>query len=48
MGKIAEQDPIRTQMYYARKGQITGEMEYVARLEKLPAATIRDEVARDA
>jgi len=44
--KSRKQDPIRTQMYYARKGQITGEMEYVARREKLPAAAIRDEVAR--
>src|SRR5271169_4970360 len=39
-------DPIRTQMHYARKGQITGEMEYVARIEKLSPELIRDEVAR--
>ncbi|HEY4086433.1 MAG TPA: phosphomethylpyrimidine synthase ThiC [Bryobacteraceae bacterium] len=39
-------DPIRTQMHYARKGQITGEMEYVARREKLTPELVRDEVAR--
>jgi phosphomethylpyrimidine synthase len=39
-------DKIRTQLYYARKGQITGEMEYVARRERLTAETVRDEVAR--
>src|SRR5271154_3703317 len=39
-------DKIRTQMHYARKGQITGEMEYVARREKLSPELIRDEVAR--
>jgi phosphomethylpyrimidine synthase len=33
-------------MHYARKGEITGEMEYVARREKLPPELIRDEVAR--
>ena len=39
-------DKIRTQLHYARKGQITGEMEYVARRERLSAETVRDEVAR--
>ena len=39
-------DPIRTQMYYARQGQITGEMQYVAQRENLAAELIRDEVAR--
>jgi phosphomethylpyrimidine synthase len=39
-------DQIRTQMHYARKGQITGEMEYVARIEKLSPELVRDEVAR--
>jgi phosphomethylpyrimidine synthase len=39
-------DPVRTQMYYARKGVITGEMEYVAKLEKIAAELVRDEVAR--
>src|SRR5258708_34237138 len=39
-------DPIRTQLHYARKGVVTGEMEYVARREKLPVGTVLDEVAR--
>jgi phosphomethylpyrimidine synthase len=39
-------DPIRTQMHYARQGMITGEMEYVARRERLAPELIRDEVAR--
>ncbi len=38
-------DPIRTQIHYARQGRITQEMEYVARREGLSAETIRDEVA---
>jgi phosphomethylpyrimidine synthase len=41
-----ESDPIRTQMHYARKGMVTGEMEYVARREKVSAELIRSEVAR--
>ncbi|MBV8818161.1 MAG: phosphomethylpyrimidine synthase, partial [Acidobacteriaceae bacterium] len=39
-------DPIRTQMHYARRGQITGEMEYVAQREHLTPELIREEVAR--
>ena len=39
-------DPIRTQMHYARKGTVTGEMEYVARRENVTPELIRDEVAR--
>ncbi len=39
-------DKIRTQLYYARLGQITQEMEYVAARERLSAETVRDEVAR--
>ncbi len=39
-------DKIRTQLHYARKGQITEEMEYVARRERLTAETVRDEVSR--
>ncbi len=35
-----------SQMHYARAGTITGEMEYVARREKLAPELIRDEVAR--
>ena len=38
-------DPIRTQMHYARQGGITPEMEYVARRENLTPESIRDEVA---
>src|SRR5258708_30760314 len=38
-------DPIRTQMYYARKGTITPEMEYVGRRERLSPSLVRDEVA---
>ena len=41
-----QDDPIRTQIHYARRGMVTEEMEYVARLERLPAETVRDEVAR--
>jgi len=40
------QDPIRTQIHYARKGTITQEMEYVAKRENVAPALIRDEVAR--
>jgi phosphomethylpyrimidine synthase len=39
-------DPIRTQMHYARKGAVTGEMEYVAKRENVSAELIRSEVAR--
>ncbi len=39
-------DPIRTQMHYARQGVVTEEMAYVADRERLSAETIRDEVAR--
>src|SRR5580704_18710445 len=39
-------DRIRTQIHYARQGQITEEMEYVAKRERLAAETVRDEVAR--
>src|SRR3954447_13807784 len=38
-------DPIRTQIHYARKRQITGEMESVAKSENLSAELIRSEVA---
>ena len=41
-----QNDPIRTQIHYARRGIVTGEMEYVARRERLLAETVRDEVAR--
>ncbi len=39
-------DPVRTQIHYARKGLITSEMEYVARREQLAPELIREEVAR--
>jgi len=39
-------DPVRTQLHYARRGQITGEMEYVATREGLTPELVRDEVAR--
>src|ERR1700689_4836836 len=39
-------DRIRTQMYYARQGRITEEMEYVAKREKIAPELVRDEVAR--
>src|SRR5687768_9657900 len=39
-------DPIRTQMHYARKAVITGEMEYVARRENIDPQLVRSEVAR--
>jgi phosphomethylpyrimidine synthase len=35
-----------TQMHYARRGEITAEMEFVALREGVPAETVRDEVAR--
>jgi phosphomethylpyrimidine synthase len=41
-----KQDPIRTQMHYARQGVVTEEMDYVARRERLSPELIRDEVAR--
>ncbi|MDB4886308.1 MAG: thiC [Gemmatimonadetes bacterium] len=35
-----------TQMHYARKGEITPEMEFVALREGMPATLVRDEIAR--
>ena len=35
-----------TQLYYARRGKITPEMEFIAVREGLPAEFVRDEVAR--
>src|ERR1051325_5590055 len=35
-----------TQLHYARKGEITPEMEFVAVREGLPAEFVRDEIAR--
>ncbi len=39
-------DPVRTQMYYARKGIVTEEMQHVAAREQLATETLREEVAR--
>jgi phosphomethylpyrimidine synthase len=39
-------DPIRTQLHYARKGIVTQEMEFVAGRERLAPEQIRAEVAR--
>jgi phosphomethylpyrimidine synthase len=39
-------DPIRTQMHYARKGVITEEMHLVARSERLDPELVRSEIAR--
>jgi len=39
-------DKVRTQMYYAKKGIITEEMEYVAKKENLEPKFVRSEVAR--
>jgi len=44
--KKREGDKVRTQMHYAKKGIITEEMEYVAKLEKLEPELVRSEVAR--
>src|SRR5262245_56307497 len=39
-------DPIRTQMHYARKGIVTEEMQFVAQREKLAQELVRSEVGR--
>jgi phosphomethylpyrimidine synthase len=41
-----QNDPIRTQMHYARQGVITEEMDYVAKRETLAPEVVRSEVAR--
>ena len=41
-----QNDAIRTQLHYARKGIVTEEMGYVARRENLSPDLIREEVAR--
>ncbi len=41
-----QNDAVRTQMHYARRGLVTEEMEYVARREHLSPELVRDEVAR--
>lgn len=44
--KKREKDTVRTQMHYAKKGIITEEMEFVAKVEGLEAQKVRSEVAR--
>ncbi|MEA3330494.1 MAG: phosphomethylpyrimidine synthase ThiC [Campylobacterota bacterium] len=44
--KEREEHPVKTQMFYAREGIITGEMEYVAKVEKLSPELVRSEIAR--
>jgi phosphomethylpyrimidine synthase len=39
-------DPVRTQMFYARQGVVTQEMEYIAQREHVTGELIRSEVAR--
>jgi phosphomethylpyrimidine synthase len=39
-------DRVRTQRHYARKGMVTGEMEFVAKRENVTPEYIRSEVAR--
>ncbi|MDQ1339484.1 MAG: phosphomethylpyrimidine synthase [Campylobacterota bacterium] len=39
-------DPVKTQMYYAKQGIITEEMSYVAKIENLDPETVRSEIAR--
>ncbi|MEP6783799.1 MAG: phosphomethylpyrimidine synthase ThiC, partial [Acidobacteriota bacterium] len=42
----ARQGRAVTQLYYARQGEITPEMQFIATREGLPADFVRDEVAR--
>ena len=44
--KKRKNDKTRTQMHYAKKGIITEEMEYIAKIENLSPELIRSEVAR--
>src|SRR5580692_10909221 len=41
-----EHDAIRTQMHYARRNVVTGEMQHVARRENISPELVRSEVAR--
>jgi phosphomethylpyrimidine synthase len=47
-GKVLRAKPGRTvtQLHYARRGEVTPEMEFVARRENMAAETVRDEIAR--
>ena len=44
--KDYENDKVRTQMYYAKQGIITPDMQYVAQIENLDAELVRSEIAR--
>lgn len=44
--KKREKDTIKTQLFYAKRGVITEEMEYVAAVENLKPETVRKEIAR--
>ncbi|CAA6802891.1 MAG: Hydroxymethylpyrimidine phosphate synthase ThiC (EC [uncultured Campylobacterales bacterium] len=44
--KKRENDKTKTQMFYAKKGIITEEMEYIAKIEDMDTELIRSEVAR--
>lgn len=44
--KKRENDPVRTQMYYAKQGIVTEEMQYVAKVEKIDPQLLRSEIAR--
>ena len=44
--KKRQNDPVRTQMYYAKQGIITEEMEYIAKIEELSPELVRSEIAR--
>lgn len=44
--KKRENDPVRTQMYYAKRGIVTEEMQYVAKVEKIDPQLLRSEIAR--
>ncbi|MDD3325027.1 MAG: phosphomethylpyrimidine synthase ThiC [Sulfurospirillaceae bacterium] len=44
--RLRQNDSVKTQMFYAKKGIITEEMRYVAEVENLSAELIRKEIAR--
>src|SRR5690242_18223324 len=41
-----QNDSIRTQLHYARKGVVTEEMQFIAKRESLSSELVRSEVAR--
>jgi phosphomethylpyrimidine synthase len=44
--KQRDNDKVKTQMYYAKQGIVTGEMEYVAQIENLEVEFVRNEIAK--